>query len=61
LLKDVKEHELCDIFNVEDACHFYSDDGHPIVAFTYGWGYSGDKVLNLGIDEFRWFVVAKYV
>lgn len=59
-LNDVKEQELCDVFNVEDACHFTSDDGFPIVPFTYGWGYDAE-VLTRPIDEFTWFVVAVYI
>lgn len=59
-LKDVNEDEMCDVFNVEDACYLQSDDGNPIVPFTYGWGYDSD-VLTRPIDEFTWFVVADYV
>jgi hypothetical protein len=53
------EDEMCDVFNVEDACHFESDDELPIVPFTYGWGYDTD-VLTRPMEEFTWFVVAKY-
>ena len=58
--KDVNEEQMCDIFNVEDACYFESDDGYPIVPFTYGWGYDRN-VLTFPIEDFSWFVVAHYI
>ena len=54
------EHEMCDVFNVEDACHLESDDGLPIVPFTYGWGYD-TNVLTRPMEDFTWFVVADYI